>query len=112
MPTPRPTAKAVELLGFFDLVMCGGEEVEAALDDGVVVPAVTVFEEEEEEALGSARPMPSSLLPGSCVSRSKMPKLGRVKLEAQSLLRSHSHTPDKGHGKMFMISLRWALLFC
>lgn len=108
IPTPRPTAKACELLGL-DFVRCG-EEVEAALDGvvfAVTVAVVGVLEEEEEmEALGSASPMPSCLLPGSWVSRSKMPKLERVKLEVQSPLRSHSHTPDKGHGKMFMYSLR------
>lgn len=83
--------------------------MEAAFDGVVFAVTVTVAVEvleEVEEALGSARPMPSCLLPGSWVSRSKMPKLGRVKLELQSPLRSHSHTPDKRHGKMFMISLR------
>ncbi len=106
IPTPRPTASASE---FFDFVAVGVQE-EAALDG--TVPAVTVtvapaaVAVEVLEALGSASPMPSFLLPGSWVSRRRMPKLGRVKLEEQSPLRSHSQTPDAGQGNMFMAVLR------
>ena len=111
IPTPRPTAKASEL--FFDFVTVA-EEVEAALEGVVPAATVTVAPAADEvlEALGSASPMPSFLLPGSWVSRRRMPKLGRVKLEAQLLLRSHSHTPDAGHGNMFVIELRSAGCEC
>lgn len=109
MPTPRPTASALE---GFDFVTFG-VEVEAAFEGAVVAVTVTVASAaaavEVFEALGSARPMPSCLAPGSWVSRRRMPKLGRVKLEEQSPLRSHSHTPDAGHGKIFIAVLRWAL---
>ena len=87
-------------------------EEEAALDAAVpavtvtVAPAAVAAAEEVLEALGSASPMPSCLLPGSWVSRRRMPKLGRVKLEEQSLLRSHSQTPDAGQGNIFMAVLR------
>ncbi len=107
MPTPRPTASASD--EFFDFVAVG-VEVEAALDG--TVPAVTVavgpaaVAVEVLEVLGSASPIPSCLLPGSWVSRRRMPKLGRVKLEEQSPLRSHSHTPTAGQGNMFMAVLR------
>lgn len=105
IPTPRPTAKASEL---FDFVAVGVEE-EAALDDAVPALTVTVAlaaAVEVLEALGSASPTPSCLLPGSWVSRRRMLKEGRVKLEEQSLLRSHSQTPLAGQGNMFMAVLR------
>lgn len=65
------------------------------MEAAFVPPAVTVAvalaaAAKVLEALGSAMPMPDCLLPGSWVSRSKRPKLGRVKLEVQSPLRSHS----------------------
>ena len=105
IPTPRPTASASDL---FDFVTAGVEE-EAALDGVVLAVTVTVAPAaaiEVLEALGSASPMPSCLLPGSWVSRRRMAKEGRVKLEEQSPLRSHSHTPDAGQGNMFMAVLR------
>lgn len=105
IPTPRPTASAFD---FFDFVTVGVEG-EAALDGAVPAVTVTVAPAataEVLEALGSASPMPSRLLPGSWESRRRMPKLGRVKLETQLPLRSHSHTPTAGQGNMFMPVLR------
>ena len=113
MPTPRPTAKASELVDAVAVAV--GVEDEAARARAVA-PAVAVtvavaaealgLEEEEEEAEGSASPMPSGWAPGSWESRRRRPKLGRVKLEAQALPRSHSQTPEAGQGKMFMAVLR------
>ena len=112
IPTPRPTARAIEVLDFV-MVMVG-------LEDGVggaamsAVPmaflAVTVAADTVSvEGWGSARPMPSFGLPGSWLSRRRIPKGGRVKLVVHWPARSHSQTPAEEQGYIFMNVSRWAV---
>lgn len=69
IPTPRPTARAFE---FFFVAE------EAVLEGAVLAVTVTVARAaaaaaDDVWALGSARPMPSFGLPGSWLSRRRMP---------------------------------------